>query len=214
MMAKYGYIFLSKRYSTREDDTAWMQEFGCETIVEDDYLQEKLRPHWRNMIASIKHGDTIVVSKLSNALRGIRELGVLLDLCNRYDIRIVSIHDGIDSKGELFPTTTVGNILSSIGRLSADIVSERRSTSRAMKRRKDLKTITLKAGLKIDREKTVVKMYNAGYSIEDIWTASGFKSRTSVFRVLARNGGQPNRGRHQGPIKKKSERMSAHKVEQ
>ncbi len=54
--------------------------------------------------------------------------------------------------------------------------------------------------------KAIVNMYNSGLSIDDIWKVSGFKSRTSVFRVLNRNGVQLNRGRHQGPIKKRRER--------
>ena len=64
-------------------------------------------------------------------------------------------------------------------------------------------TRLLKTELKIDREKTVVNMYNSGHSIDDIWEVSGYKSRTSVFRVLNRYGVQLNRGRHHGPIKKK-----------
>ncbi|HPJ69192.1 MAG TPA: hypothetical protein PLS62_15530, partial [Desulfobacteraceae bacterium] len=58
--------------------------------------------------------------------------------------------------------------------------------------------------LRKDREKTVVKMYKSGKSIDDIWKASGYRSRTSVFRVLARNGVELNRGPHQGPIKKRN----------
>ena len=63
---------------------------------------------------------------------------------------------------------------------------------------------TLKASLKLDREKTVVNMYNSGHSIDDIWKVSSYKSRTSVFRALNRHGANLNRGRHQGPIKKRN----------
>ena len=49
-------------------------------------------------------------------------------------------------------------------------------------------------------------MNNAGHSIDDIWKVSGYRSRTSVFRVLNRNGVQLNRGRHQGPLPRKNKK--------
>lgn len=203
-MAKTGYIFLSKNYLTKEEDITWMKNFGCDHIIEEEGIQEKLRPEWRKMLADLKKEDTIVVSKLSHALRGIRELGIFLDLCKQYDIRLISIHDSIDSKGELFPSTSTQDILFIIGSLSSEVTSIRRSEARVLRMRKGTHPKTLKAELKLDREKTVVNMYNSGHSIDDIWKASGYKSRTSVFRVLNRNGVQLNRGRHQGPIKKRS----------
>ena len=81
----------------------------------------------------------------------------------------------------------------------------RRDEGHAMRLRKKTQPKTLKAGLKLDREKTVVKMYNSGHSIDDIWKVSGYKSRISVFRVLNRHGVKLNRGRHQGPIKKRNQ---------
>ena len=96
-------------------------------------------------------------------------------------------------------------MLSSIGRLSSEVMYLRRAEGRAVRLRKETQPKTLKVGLKLDREKTVVNMYNSGHSIDDIWKVSGYKSRTSVFRVLNRYGVQLNRGRHQGPIKKKGE---------
>lgn len=202
-MAKTGYIFLSKNYLTKKEDITCMKDFGCGHIIEEEGIQEKLRPEWRKMLASLKKEDTIVVSKLSHALRGIRELGVFLDLCKQYDIRLISIHDSIDSKGVLFPSTSTQDILFVIGSLSSEVTSMRSSEPRVLRMRKGTHPKTLKTGLKLDREKTVVNMYNSGHSIDDIWKVSGYKSTTSVFRVLNRHGVQQNRGRYQGPIKKK-----------
>lgn len=56
---------------------------------------------------------------------------------------------------------------------------------------------------KLDREKTVVNLYIAGHPIDEIWRASGFRSRSSVFRILNKNGIKLNRGNHSGPIKKR-----------
>ena len=191
-MAKIGYLFLSRNYQTREEDLVWMRDFGCGTIIEEDGAQEKLRPLWRRLLTDLVRGDEVVVSKLSNALRGIRELGVFLEMCRVMDIRIVSIHDGIDSKGDLFPATSVGDVLGTIGRLSAETTSLRRSEARVQRmRKKDF--VSPKARLRLDKEKMVVGMYRAGHQIDDIWRVSGYRSRTSVFRVLRRAGVELNR---------------------
>ncbi|MBO4761109.1 MAG: recombinase family protein [Bacteroidales bacterium] len=205
-MAKFGYLFLSRNLVTRDEDRAWMKEFGCTDIIEEEGIQERFRPEWRRMLAHLKDGDEIVVSKLSNALRGIREFGVFLGLCKDYGVRIVSIHDEIDSKGELFPDTSVGAVLDVIGRISHEATLIRRSEARMLQRRKDLKPKTEKEGMRMKKEKTVVSMYNAGHSIDDIWKVSGYRSRTSVFRVLNRNGVKLNRGRHQGPLGKRTKK--------
>ena len=204
-MATTGYMFLSRNLLSHDDDLAWMKDFGCDSIIEESGSQEKLRPEWRRMLAGLRKGDTVVVSKLGNALRGIRELGAFLDLCNEVGVRLVSIHDGIDSGGLLFPDTTQADILRAIGGLSAEATSIRRSENRMLMKRKG-KVNLVKDALRADREKAIVNMYNSGVSMDDIWRMSGFKSRTSVFRVLNRNGVQLNRGRHQGPIKKRGER--------
>ena len=44
------------------------------------------------------------------------------------------------------------------------------------------------------------------HPIDEVWRASGFRSRSSVFRILNKHGIKLNRGKHSGPIKKKSER--------
>ena len=205
-MAKLGYLFLSRNLVTRDEDRAWMKEFGCTDIIEDEGIQERFRPEWRRMLAHLKDGDEIVVSKLSNALRGIREFGVFLGLCKDYGVRIVSIHDEIDSNGVLFPDTSVGAVLDVIGRISHEATLIRRSEARMLQRRKDIKPKTEKEGMRMKKEKTVVSMYNAGHSIDDIWKVSGYRSRTSVFRVLNRNGVKLNRGRHQGPLGKRTKK--------
>ena len=52
-------------------------------------------------------------------------------------------------------------------------------------------------------EKTVINLYVAGHPIDEVWRASGFRSRSSVFRILNKHGIKLNRGYHPGPIKRK-----------
>ena len=61
----------------------------------------------------------------------------------------------------------------------------------------------------MDREKTVINLYAAGHPIEEVWKASGFRSRSSVFRILNKHGIKLNRGKLSGPIKMKDERKGS-----
>lgn len=49
-MAKTGYLFLAKGYKAREEDIAWMKEFGCDSIVIEEGIKERLRPQWRKLL--------------------------------------------------------------------------------------------------------------------------------------------------------------------
>ena len=192
-MAKTGYLFLSKGYKAREEDIAWMKEFGCESIVIEEGIQERLRPQWRKLLTLLKKDDVIVLTKLSNAVRGIRELGAFLDLCRVYRIRIVSIHDRIDTSNELFPETTAGDVIDTISRISEESTKVRRSEGRIVRNLKSERKEKAKSALKMDREKMIVSMYKSGHAVDDIWKVSGYKSRTTVFHVLKRNGVELNR---------------------
>ena len=192
-MAKTGYLFLAKGYHAREEDIAWMKEFGCDSIIIEEGIKERLRPQWRKLLTLLKKEDVIVLTRLSNAVRGIRELGAFLDLCRVYKIRIVSIHDRIDTKNELFPETTAGDVLDTISRISEEATKVRRSEGRIVRNLKSQRKEKTKSALRQDREKMIVNMYKSGHVIDDIWKVSGFKSRTTIFRVLKRNGVELNR---------------------
>ena len=192
-MAKTGYLFLAKGYHAREEDIAWMKEFGCDSIIIEEGIKERLRPQWRKLLTLLKKEDEIVLTRLSNAVRGIRELGAFLDLCRVYKIRIVSLHDRIDTKNELFPETTAGDVLDTISRISEEATKVRRSEGRIVRNLKSQRKEKTKSALRQDREKMIVNMYKSGHVIDDIWKVSGFKSRTTIFRVLKRNGVELNR---------------------
>ena len=192
-MAKTGYLFLAKGYHAREEDIAWMKEFGCDSIIIEEGIKERLRPQWRKLLTLLKKEDEIVLTRLSNAVRGIRELGAFLDLCRVYKIRIVSIHDRIDTKNKLFTDTTAGDVLDTISRISEEATKVRRSEGRIVRNLKSQRKEKTKSALRQDREKIIVNMYKSGHVIDDIWKVSGFKSRTTIFRVLKRNGVELNR---------------------
>ena len=104
-MAKVGYIFKAAGYDGFDADKEWMEQYGCVQVVEEENGNEKLRPQWKQLMASLERGDELVVSKFSNALRGSRELAAFIEFCRVKVVRIISIHDKIDSRGDLFPET-------------------------------------------------------------------------------------------------------------
>ena len=206
-MAKVGYIMSISQYDKLEEDRKWMNEFGCIRIVEESDENERSRPLWKQLMVALQRGDELVISKFSNALRGSRELATFLEFCRVKVIRIISIHDKIDSRNLLFPETTPADVLEMMGSLPEEVFALRRSAAHVVHLQEkmivSLPPVSTSKMRKLDREKTVINLYAAGHPIDDIWRASGFRSRSSVFRILNKHGIKLNRGNHSGPIKRK-----------
>jgi DNA invertase Pin-like site-specific DNA recombinase len=216
-MAKIGYIMATLHYDRLEEDRRWMQEFGCVRIVEESDTDEKGRPLWKQLMIALERGDELVISKFSNALRGVRELAFFLEFCRVKVIRVISIHDRIDSSNELFPETRPSDVLVMIGSLPEEALVLRKSSEHVSRLQErmivQLPPVSTSRERRMDREKTVINLYAAGHPIDEIWKASGFRSRSSVFRILNKYGIKLNRGRHSGPIKKWNERKKANNKE-
>ena len=152
----------------------------------------------------LERGDELVVSKFNNAQHGVRELAMFLEFCRVKVIRGISIQDKIDSKSELFPNKSIADLLFMFGSLSEEVVALRKAATHMEYIKsgiKPAKSSTPKKG--IDRERSIVNMYNNNYTINDIWKVSGFKSRSSVFRILNKYVVKPNHGKFSGPLGKR-----------
>lgn len=211
-MAKVGYIMVPAVYDNLEEDKKWMEDFGCVRIFEEQDTNEATRPLWKQLMITLERGDTLVIAKFSNAVRGSRELAIFLEYCRVKVIRIVSIHDKIDSQNELFPETTPVNVLQMVGSLPYEAVVLRKTAAHHVRLKEKMAepiSATTRAqrfsskALRLEREKTIVNMYVSGHSIDDILKAGGYTSRSSIFRILNKHGITLNRGHHSGPIKKK-----------
>lgn len=199
-MAKVGYLMHSAHYEDAEADTEWMKGFGCCEIVEEQPEQEKLRPLWNKLLGNLRKGDELVVPKLSNVLQGTRQLAFFLEFCRVKVIRIISIHDKIDSSNELFPETKTSDVLLTIALLPGEVNANRKATNHIHKLKSKIKVLTSAAHTRAERTKLVINMYKSGHTIDDIWKTSGFKSRSSVFRILNMAGVELNRGHTKGPL--------------
>ena len=183
-MAKIGYLYRAEEDNTFDEVKEWMDEYGCVRVMIEEPSDEKLRPRWKQLLELLERGDELVVGKFSNAVRSTIDLSNLIEYCRVKVVRLISIGDRIDSEGTLFPQTSAAHVL------KAHIIRLQNAA----------KARVLNVSSKSHREQTVVNMYHQGHAIDDIWKASGYSSRASVFRVLNRHGVTLNRGKFSGPL--------------
>lgn len=182
-MARIGY-FLAQAKSVREnEDFKELEEHNCDIIYKDVLKNETTRPEWKNLLNKLKRGDELFLISLHNAVRGPRKLSMLLELCRTERIRLVSLRDHIDSWDKLFKSSTE-HILNIIGALPGDTLAMRISGERYINGKRGLKVKDFKE----KRDLKCIKMYQEGYPIEDILKESNFSSKSSVFRILKKNG--------------------------
>lgn len=195
-MAKVGYVMNYAGYRANTDKE-WMKRFGCNDIMEEQQDYE-LRTEWNKLLDRLNKGDELVVPKLSHVLRETRQLSYLLEYCRLKEIRLISIHDRIDSGNELFPETQMSDILNVVALLPKEAFDIRKSSDAVRKVKSRMRTLSPVDYNRIERKEFVVNMYKSGHLINEIWKASGFRSRSSVFRVLKEAGITLNRGRKKG----------------
>lgn len=195
-MAKVGYVMNYAGYRANTDKE-WMKRFGCNEIMEEQQDYE-LRTEWNKLLDRLNKGDELVVPKLSHVLRETRQLSYLLEYCRLKEIRLISIHDRIDSGNELFPETQMSDILNVVALLPKEAFDIRKSSDAVRKVKSRMRTLSPVDYNRIERKEFVVNMYKSGHLINEIWKTSGFRSRSSVFRVLKEAGITLNRGRKKG----------------
>ena len=195
-MAKVGYVMNYAGYRANTDKE-WMKRFGCNEIMEEQQDYE-LRTEWNKLLDRLNKGDELVVPKLSHVLRETRQLSYLLEYCRLKEIRLISIHDRIDSGNELFPETQMSDILNVVALLPKEAFDIRKSSDAVRKVKSRMRTLSPVDYNRIERKEFVVNIYKSGHLINEIWKASGFRSRSSVFRVLKEAGITLNRGRKKG----------------
>ena len=175
-MSKVGYVINYAGYGT-DVDKEWMKRFGCTEIMEEKQECGPLRAEWNKLLRRLNKGD---------------------EYCRLKEIRLISIHDCIDSGNELFPETQMSDILNVVALLPKEAFDVRKSSDAIRKVKSRMRTLSPVDYNRIERKECVVNMYKSGHLINEIWKASGFRSRSSVFRVLKEAGITLNRGRKKG----------------
>jgi hypothetical protein len=178
-----------------------MEDFGCVEIIREELPQsDKARTLWDTLIGRLQVSDTIVIPKLSNALRGTRQLIFFLEFCRMNNIRLISIHDKIDSGDQLFTDTKTSDVLTAIALLPKEANAVRKAGRHIKRVKTQIVGMTQKAVVKTERNKRIVNMYLQGFSIDDIFAESGFSSRSSIFRILNAANIELTRGHTRGPL--------------
>ena len=161
------------QYDKLEEDREWMNNFGCIRIIEECDENERNRPLWKQLMVALQRGDELVIPKFSNAIRGSRELATFLEFCRVKAIRVISIHDRIDSKNQLFPETKPSDVLEMMGALPEEVLALRKTAEHVVnlqaKMIASLPKVSSTKLQKLDREKTVINLYAAGHPIDEIW---------------------------------------------
>ncbi len=193
-MAKLGYILVYDTNTSIDSDREWMRSYGCEFIVEETFKPNGLRPLWKSLLNSLKSGDELVITRLSNVARDAASLGSFLDFCIRGGVRIVAFHDRLDSADKLFLATTVSEFLRLLASFSRDSLLQRRGEQPGKHLQRlpgiDKGTFITTA----ERNREMANMYHQGVPIAHIMRLVGLKSRSSVYRALESVGVAYNRG--------------------
>ena len=195
-MSKFGYYFETNNQTELIQALQWMNNYGCDTIAKDFIEYEKLRPQWQQTVEKLESGDELVVYKLSNAIRGSRELLFFLEFCRLKNIRIISVLDRIDSHQQLFQdienmTLHIFDVLANFTAESVVLKKKVTSIQRTSKKQLAKRQVGVS---KLERNMNVINLYKSGYPINEIWKQSGFRSRSSVFRILNDAGIKLQRG--------------------
>ena len=198
-MSKFGYYFETNNQTELIQALQWMNNYGCDTIAKDFIEYEKLRPQWQQTVEKLESGDELVVYKLSNAIRGSRELLFFLEFCRLKNIRIISVLDRIDSHQQLFQdienmTLHIFDVLANFTSESVELKKKVTSIQRTSKKQMAKRQVGVS---KLERN---MNLYKSGYPINEIWKQSGFRSRSSVFRILNDAGIKLQRGNRRKKI--------------
>ena len=183
-MTKIGYIARFPSYDDADRDKEWMVCHGCSDIVEEIPQPSNLRPQWDKTMGQLICGDTLIISKLSHVVTKSSGLSFFLDYCRIKGIRLISIHDKIDSADELFKETRMSDVLETIAMLPKEIHSLRAAFNAEGRACRKIKKTTASAYNRTERYALVINMYKSGHSVYEIQKASGFSSLSSVFRIL------------------------------
>ncbi|MCC8174918.1 MAG: recombinase family protein [Bacteroidales bacterium] len=192
-MAKLGYIMIYDQYPSLDADRKWMEDYGCDPIVEERQ-GGKLRPRWREVMKRLGSGDDLVIPRLSNVVSGTAELAFFLDHCRREKIHLIAFNDRVDSLDVIFPQKSTAEFFALISGIPDEVAAIRNAEKHISSLRRIRQRKTATEVNKRKRDKVIINLYTSGAPIDQIWKASGFRSRSSVFRVLRDNNIPFNRG--------------------
>lgn len=181
-MSLIGYARVSTRSQNDDSQLDELRAAGCERIFTDKGVSGKLakRPQWDACLDYLREGDTLVITRLSRAMRSLKQL---LEVAARLSDRGI----GLKVLKQPVDTTTkegrmVFAILGAIDEFQRELIVEGTKEGLAAAKARGRKG-GRKPALTPDQARLARRLYDEGKSVVDI--ASTLKvSRATVYRYL------------------------------
>lgn len=127
---KYGYARVSTKSQDLEVQLQCLKSENCEIIFKDKYTGTKIdRPEFQKCLASLKSGDTLVITKLDRLARNTKEgIEIIDDLFNR-NVKVHVLNVG------LLENTTMGRFflqtMLAVAEMERNMILERMQEGKA-----------------------------------------------------------------------------------
>ena len=156
-MEYVGYINTAYYIEHFEEFVSSMKQMPCSSIYYDD-RDDGERQKWKSFVGTL--------------------MMFFLKLCSSKNIRIISLKDSLDTSDELFPKARTQDTLRAIANMTVakgqaafdDFQAELLSDKFHEK--------------KLKKYRMVINMYNAGYSIKEIMSRTGYHGKSNIYRIL------------------------------
>ena len=176
-MNNIGYIGGAHNIEQRQDYLGGMRKHGCSDIHIEERKGRK-RPQWDAFIDHLDCGDSAVLVSFDNAFRNFNDMVFFIKYCTKMNIRIISLNDKLDTQDALFPESKTANTLALVCKVFAKRDRNSHDDLEAELYSNDF------ADRKLKRYKMVINMYKAGYSVKEIMEKTGYRGKSSIYRVL------------------------------
>lgn len=182
---RYGYLNNAQNveYAKMRNE---LEAFQCDLIFCDEEYSNSTRPAWRSLIDCLKENDEFFILSFGNAFCDLNSFFYFMRYIVLKHVRLVSVKDEIDTKGELFVNSNnAGDIFShcfSVLGLLPLRIGKNRFFQKANTTEPEHKLLYKQK--KNECSMKAVNMYAAGYTVDEIRRTLGYKTRKSIYDII------------------------------
>jgi DNA invertase Pin-like site-specific DNA recombinase len=122
-MARYGYARVSTHSQKDDSQLDALRAARCDRIWTDKASGKRVRrAQWDNLLASLREGDQLVITRLSRMARSVKHLTEIAALLAERCIDLVVLEQGINTTTP--PGRFLFHVIGAIDEMSADLISE------------------------------------------------------------------------------------------
>lgn len=188
-MARIGYIVTELPEQRIDEDEQRIKKENCDIIYRERYnVEGETKELKKLMMDNLNDRDEVIFLSMANAFKGVRPLCLFLNISRIKNLRIIFLRDRIDSYEEKYESSTE-NLLHAISTLTEDSYAIRKIRKLSEKRERS------RSQARQLRNEKCVELYKAGVPTDEIKKQVGFRSKSSVFRILRASGVKTDRRR-------------------